>query len=83
MTKIFIHQRRFNDAELLLQKIISQNTKFIPAYHDLAEIKIRNRRTNEAVEILSQALKENSSDPKTLNNLGMCWMIRDIEAADD
>jgi Flp pilus assembly protein TadD len=82
MAKIFIHQGRFNDAELLLQKVINQNPKFIPAYHDLAEIKIRNRRTNEAVEVLSHALKENSSDPKTLNNLGMCWMIRrDYEKA--
>ena len=82
MAKIFIHQGRFNDAELLLQKVINQNPKFMPAYHDLAEIKIRNRRTNEAVEVLSHALKENSSDPKTLNNLGMCWMIRrDYEKA--
>lgn len=82
MAKIFIHQGRFNDAELLLQKVINQNPKFIPAYHDLAEIKIRNRRTNEAVKVLSHALKENSSDPKTLNNLGMCWMIRrDYEKA--
>lgn len=82
MAKIFIHQGRFNEAELLLQKVINQNPKFIPAYHDLAEIKIRNRRTNEAVEVLSHALKENSSDPKTLNNLGMCWMIRrDYEKA--
>ena len=82
MAKIFIHQGRFNDAELLLQKVINQNPKFLPAYHDLAEIKIRNRRTNEAVEVLLHALKENSSDPKTLNNLGMCWMIRrDYEKA--
>ena len=82
MAKIFIHQGRFNDAEVLLQKVINQNPKFMPAYHDLAEIKIRNRRSNEAVEVLSHALKENSSDPKTLNNLGMCWMIRrDYEKA--
>jgi Flp pilus assembly protein TadD len=76
MAIIFIHQGRFNEAELLLQRVINKNPKFLPAYNDLAEIKIRNRRTNEAIEILSTAVKVNSSDPITLNNLGMCWIIR-------
>ena len=76
MAKILIHQGRLNDAEVLLQRIINKNPRFLPAYNDLAEIKIRNRRTNEAIAILSKALKNNSDDPTTLNNLGMCWLIR-------
>ena len=82
MAKILIDQGRFNDAEVLLQKVIEKNPEFLPAYHNLAEINIRNRRTNEAIKILSRALDENGSDPKTLNNLGMCWMMRkDYEQA--
>jgi Flp pilus assembly protein TadD len=82
MAKILIDQGRFNDAELLLQKVIDKAPKFLPAYNNLAEIYIRNRRTNEAVNILSRALNENDSDPKTINNLGMCWMMRkDYEQA--
>ncbi|MHC4530511.1 MAG: tetratricopeptide repeat protein [Planctomycetota bacterium] len=82
MATIFIHQGRFNEAELLLQRVINKNPKFLLAYNDLAETKIRNRRTSEAIEILSTAIKENSSDPTTFNNLGMCWIIRrDYEKA--
>jgi len=76
IAKIFIHQGRYNEAEVVLQKVINQNPKFMPAYNDLAEIKIRKRQTNEAIKILSKAVKKNSSDPQTLNNLGMCWIVR-------
>lgn len=76
MSKIFISQGRINDAEPLLLRVIDQNPKFMPAYNDLAEIKIRNRQIDDAIEILSSALAQDDSDPTTVNNLGMCWMIR-------
>ena len=76
MAKIFISQGRLGDAEPLLLRVINLNPKFKPAYNDLAEIKIRKRRTDEAIKILSDALNKNGSDPTTLNNLGMCWMMR-------
>ena len=82
LAKILIHQGRFNEAELLLTRVINKNPEFLPAYNDLAEIKIRSRRTSEAIEILSTAMKENKTDPTTINNLGMCWIIRrDYEKA--
>ncbi|OHB60473.1 MAG: hypothetical protein A2Y12_15350 [Planctomycetes bacterium GWF2_42_9] len=74
--KIYIHQGRLDKAESLLQRIIDQYPKYIPAYTDLAEIKIRKRKTTEAVDVLSKSINENGLDPKTLNNLGMCWMLR-------
>jgi tetratricopeptide (TPR) repeat protein len=76
MAKIFISQGRVKNAEPLLLRVINQNPKFKPAYNDLAEIKIMQRQTNEAIKILSDSLNKNGSDPTTLNNLGMCWMIK-------
>jgi len=37
---------------------------------------MRQRRTDEAVKILSKGLEADSKDPVLLNNLGMCWMIK-------
>lgn len=76
MAKIFISQGRLEDADPLLLRVINQNPEFMPAYNDLAEIKIRKRQTDEAIKILSDALNKNGSDPTILNNLGMCWMMR-------
>jgi tetratricopeptide (TPR) repeat protein len=69
-------QGRDDQAEVVLTKIIREHPRFTPAYNTLAELKMRQRRTDEAIQILSGGLEMEAYDPVLLNNLGMCWMIK-------
>jgi Flp pilus assembly protein TadD len=82
MAEIFATQGRDRECEYVLKKIIQDNPKFLPAYNSLAELQMRRGRTHAAIETLQHALIINSDDPVLLNNLGMCWIIRqDYETA--
>lgn len=76
MAEILATQGRDSECEYVLKKIIQDNPKFFPAYNSLAELQMRQGQTNAAIETLQHALKINPNDPVLLNNLGMCWIIR-------
>ncbi|MFH1371880.1 MAG: tetratricopeptide repeat protein [Planctomycetota bacterium] len=76
MADILVTQGRDDQAEVVLTRIIREHPRFSPAYNSLAEVKMRHRRVDEAVKILSKGLEAAPSDPVLLNNLGMCWMIK-------
>ena len=63
-------------AELVLKRIIQEHPEFLPAWNSLAELQMRQRHIDEAVNTLSTAQKINPKDPVLLNNMGMCYMIR-------
>ncbi len=73
---ILISQGRDQKAEVILTKINKEHPQFTPAYNSLAEIKMRSRKIDEAIKILSEGLKINSKDTVLLNNMGMCWMVK-------
>ena len=76
MAEILAAQGRDSECEYVLKKIIQDNPKFLPAYNSLAELQMRQGQTNTAIETLQHALKINPDDPVLLNNLGMCWIVR-------
>jgi Flp pilus assembly protein TadD len=76
MADIMVKQGREDQAEAVLTRLINEHPGFTPAYNSLAELKMRHRRTDEAVKILEKGLAVDSKDPVLLNNLGMCWMIK-------
>jgi Flp pilus assembly protein TadD len=59
-----------------LKRIIQDDPKFLPAYNSLAELQMRQGQTNTAIETLRHALNINPDDTVILNNLGMCWIVR-------
>jgi len=76
MAGILVTQGRDDQAAVVLTKIIYEHPRFTPAYNTLAEIKMRQHRTDEAIKTLSAGLEVDSHDSVLLNNLGMCWMVK-------
>jgi Flp pilus assembly protein TadD len=82
MARILAIQGKDSQCEYVLNRIIRQDPKFLPARNSLAELQMRQERTEAAIETLQDALTVQPDDPVLLNNLGMCWMVRrDYEKA--
>jgi len=82
MADILATQGRDSECESLLKRIVQEDPKFLPAYNALAELQMRQGRTNAAIETLQGALAIQPGDPVLLNNLGMCRIAQhDYESA--
>ena len=69
--QILANQGKDKECEYILNRIIREDPKFLPARNSLAELQMRQGRTNEAIETLQDALRIQPKDPVLLNNLGM------------
>ena len=76
MASILASQGKDTDCEFVLRRCIHEHARFTPAYNSLAELQMRQGRVNEAIDMLSQALRIRPQDPVLLNNLGMCLLVR-------
>lgn len=76
MADILATQGKESSCEFVLRRCISEYPRFVPAYNSLAELEMRQGRVNEAVADLSKALEIRPRDPVLLNNLGMCFLVR-------
>ena len=82
MAEILSIQGKDSECEFVLKRSINDYPKFLPAYHSLAELQMRQSRVNDAIQTLNSALKNYPRDPVTLNNLGMCYIVgKDYENA--
>jgi Flp pilus assembly protein TadD len=82
MADILATQGKDPQCEFVLKRIIYEHPSFLPAYNSLAELKMRQGQTKEAVKTLREGLEIEPETPILLNNLGMCWMIlKDNEMA--
>jgi Flp pilus assembly protein TadD len=73
--RVLATQGKDADAETVLLKIITEEPKFMPAYCDLAEVQMRQRRTDDAIRTLSAGLKISPKEPVLLNNRGMAYVL--------
>jgi Flp pilus assembly protein TadD len=78
--KILIAQGRDRDAIYVLSKIIRQDSKFLPAYNEIANVYVRSDRLDDAVAVLRAALQQAPNDAVSNNNLGMCHFLLDEHA---
>ncbi len=76
MTEILAIQGKDTECEFVLKRCIYEYPNFIPAYHSLAELQMRQSRTGDAIVTLNSALKINPGDTIALNNLGMCLFFQ-------
>ncbi len=74
--RIYAAQGKDAECESLLKRCIHDYPHFSPAYCDLAELQLRQRRTDDAIASLTVANKLSPNDPVVLNNLGMCWLLQ-------
>ena len=82
MADILDAQGKHRESEMVLKRLIVEYPDFFPVYTTLAELLMRQGRTNEAIETIHRGLNINPRDPILLNNLGMCQVIRrDYEKA--
>ena len=76
MARILIAKGSESEADLMLRWIIQKHPHFMPAYVELAEMHMRHRRVQPAVNVLNAGLAFSPRDPVLLNDIGMCWMVK-------
>lgn len=82
MSRILVSQGKDDQGELVLARLIRMFPEFIPAYCDLAELRMRQGRVDDAIEGLSEGLQVAPRDPILLNNSGVCAILKhDYEGA--
>lgn len=82
MANVLAAQGNDLKCEAVFRRIIRDHSDFFPVYNSLAELLMRQGRTNEAMETINRGLGIRPRDPVLLNNLGMCRVIqRDYENA--
>lgn len=82
LADILAAQGKDEDCEFVLLTCIQQHPDFVPCYNAMAELRMRQGRVTEAIEVLSDTLETWPNEAVLLNNLGMCFLVlRDYEAA--
>lgn len=76
MAKILATQGKDPQCEYVLKRTIRDYPDCLPAYCDLAELQVRQRRITDAVDTLKMGLTRSPKDSVLLNNLGMTHMLR-------
>jgi len=81
LAKILAAQSRDAEAEVVLNRAIAADAHFLPAYCALAELQMRQRRIDKAIQVINAGLKQAPTEPILINDLGMCQLINGDPAA--
>ena len=81
MAKLINENGRFDQAEFVLSRIISDSPDYLPAYVELADLYIERGRFGDAIATLQGARTVAPNDPVIANNLGVL-LLRDGAFAD-
>lgn len=76
MAKMLAARGRDVEAQTVLTTCLGRYPPFLPAYVEMADLHVRHRKFDAAIDILMQALERSPDDPIIHNNLGMCWLLR-------
>jgi tetratricopeptide (TPR) repeat protein len=77
MARLLAAQGKDDQCIFILEQLLRERPQCLPAYSDLAELYMRHRRLDDAVNMLETGLRmAKQQDPVLVNNLGMCRMIR-------
>ena len=76
MAQLYARQGKDVEAEAALKRVIAETPKFVPAYCELAEAQLRQRRTDDAIQTLRTGLRISPRDAILLNDLGMCHLLK-------
>lgn len=77
VSRLLVVQGRDGEADPILRRSIREHPDFIPSYFELAEIEMRAGRLGSAMETLTAAHDRDPENALLLNNIGMCWLLRD------
>lgn len=76
MAKLLVAQGKDPQARIILQKLLDQDPKFMPAYVELAQVHMRQRQADLAIRVLASGLVHSPNDTVLLNNIGMCHLLQ-------
>ncbi len=76
MSRLLAGQGHEAQAQALLERVLTENPEFLPAYVDLAESQLRQRRYDDAAATLQAGLTIAPEDAVLLNNLGMTLLLK-------
>ena len=76
MAGVMESQGQDDRARLVYAHILHTYPEFVPAYCSMAEIQMRERHVDEAIDTLTMGLKHAPKDPTLHNNVGMCRIAR-------
>lgn len=68
------------EYEAALLRIIKEQPRCVPAYCDLARLRLRHENLTGAIDALQSGLTVAPDDSVLLNDLGMCWLARNDHA---
>lgn len=80
MAKLINENGRFDQAEFVLSRVISDTPEYLPAYVELADLYIERGRFGDAIATLKGAHNIAPNDPVIANNLGVL-MLREKDFA--
>lgn len=69
-------QGQSTESERLLRSTLAHYPDYAPAYCILAELHMREKRTDGAIQVLTAGMDATGGTPYLLNNLGMCWLAK-------
>jgi len=75
LAQILATQGRDAEAEPALNRAIAIDAGFMPAYCALAELHMRQRRIDKAMQVIQAGLKKSPVEHVLINDLGMCQLI--------
>ena len=76
LARVLEAQGKSAQAKSALEATIKRYPKYLPAYCDLAESQVRQRKIGAAILTLKRGLAVDSDDAVLLNNLGMCRLLQ-------
>lgn len=76
MARLLADQGKSAHAELVLTNLLHRHPGFLPAYCELAEIRLEQGRTDEAIYAIARGLEYGENDAVLLNNYGVCLLLK-------
>jgi tetratricopeptide (TPR) repeat protein len=84
MGRIYAAQGKDDEAYAVYRNTIARFPHFLPAYSELAQLQVRQRKVGGAIVTLQDGLKYGPKDAVLHNDLGMCHVMNgDYEKAAD
>ena len=76
LARILAARRNDPQCELVLLRLLSDHPNYLPAYNELAELRLRHDRPAEALQALEAGLVVAPKDRTLLNNRGMLHVLQ-------
>ncbi|MHC4996305.1 MAG: tetratricopeptide repeat protein, partial [Planctomycetota bacterium] len=77
MARLLVVQGRTEEAAFIWQRILRDDPGYLPAHSELGNVYLRDGKLDEAIAILDAGHELSVADPVLINNLGVCWLLKD------